>query len=131
MVLVFHGDIPSPENNRNGLVSSSDLKQWELKSVQEIKEQLNNQSFRKVITRGVAIVYRFYGVNGRKWELGNKVKSINRVLVLCGVVRNMGWGCISEEHVYFKGVDKKFPRCVVEITFDVQPINEYSEVDFN
>lgn len=113
--------IPSKKNNeaihkigkRRFISASREYKKWERDTIYQLSE-LKFLPI-KPLERVDKIIYRFYPPNLRRFDLTNKVESINDMFVKGGVLSDDNWKVIGTQILTTIEVDKENPRCDVFI----------------
>jgi len=117
--IVIKGRIPSKKNSRCLFVRGGKLFNIPSKKYaewhKEALNQLPEQEIEKSISKIELIALRFYAPDKRKTDLTNKAESILDLLVDAGILEDDNWFQIGKVFLYFEGVDRKNPRCEIEI----------------
>ena len=119
MKITLLGDVPSkknskrivPVNGRHIIISSKNYLDWERDQLKLIKYTVHEA----LIENDYQLSVRFYPSTKRKFDLSNKVESIQDLLVKAGVISDDNYCVINSLHVYFGEVDRNNPRAEIEI----------------
>lgn len=63
----------------------------------------------------LTITATFYQPDDRKRDLSNQIESVNDLLVDYGFLEDDNRRIVQEVHLYDGGIDRKNPRCVIEV----------------
>lgn len=104
--ITLEGIIPSKKNSkrivgrgkRMFIISSKNYLEWEREKVGDILEQLDEIN---AITTPIRLAISFSSATKRKWDLSNKVESIQDLLVKVGVLEDDNWSIVQELDVEF------------------------------
>lgn len=104
--ITIEGTIPSKKNSkrivgrgkRMFIISSKNYLEWEKEKADEIYGQLDEIT---AITTPVRLSITFSSSTKRKWDLSNKVESIQDLLVKVGVLEDDNWSVVQELEVSF------------------------------
>lgn len=104
--ITLEGTIPSKKNSkrivgrgkRMFIISSKNYLEWEKEKANEIYGQLDEIT---AITTPIRLSITFSSSTKRKWDLSNKVESIQDLLVKVGVLEDDNWSIVQELEVSF------------------------------
>lgn len=104
--ITIEGTIPSKKNSkrivgrgkRMFIISSKNYLEWEKEKANEIYGQLDEIT---AITTPIRLSITFSSSTKRKWDLSNKVESIQDLLVKVGILEDDNWSIVQELEVSF------------------------------
>lgn len=104
--ITLEGTIPSKKNSkrivgrgkRMFIISSKNYLEWEKEKADEIYGQLDEIT---AITTPIRLSITFSSSTKRKWDLSNKVESIQDLLVKVGILEDDNWSIVQELEVSF------------------------------
>lgn len=104
--ITLEGIIPSKKNSkrivgrgkRMFIISSKNYLEWEKEKANEIYGQLDEIT---AITTPVRLSITFSSATKRKWDLSNKVESIQDLFVKVGILEDDNWSIVQELEVSF------------------------------
>lgn len=104
--ITLEGTIPSKKNSkrivgrgkRMFIISSKNYLEWEKEKADEIYGQPDEIN---AITTPIRLSITFSSSTKRKWDLSNKVESIQDLLVKVGVLEDDNWSIVQELEASF------------------------------
>lgn len=126
VILTFEGTIPSKKNSKltgrnkytgkTFFTSSEKYKDWQQANKGRIELQMVSHHIKTLPT--AHITYQFWVGDERKFDLSNKIESINDLFVDVGLIPDDNWSILPMMLPLFMGIDKENPRCIVTVLTD-------------
>lgn len=125
MMFIISGSTPSKKNSKQiiyvrgkpMIVSSDNYQVWHRDAVTQVSQQIikkrlsNHLPLKKVEKISVT----FFAKDKRKFDLSNKIESVNDLLVDVGVLEDDNYEVLPSLEVTYGGIDKVNPRAEIDI----------------
>lgn len=125
--ILIEGSVPSKKNQRqtfyrNGRIiniPSKRYKEWHDNAMIQLKDL---PTFRPPYN----MTLTFWMKDNRRTDLDNKVASVLDLLQDAGIIEDDNWQNLGQFKAIAKGIDKNYPRVVVELHAEIEPGTYYS-----
>lgn len=95
------------------LLPSKKYQEWHTSAIWEIKSQRIALEQIKKLTTPLKVTIKMWSKTKRKFDLSNKVESVNDLLVDCGVIPDDNYTVIQRLEVEFCGYGKDFCEILI------------------
>lgn len=94
-------------------ISSQIFMDWHEDAMNQLR---NIKLERNKLNQPLTITATFYQPDDRKRDLSNQIESVNDLLVDYGFLEDDNRRIVQEIHLYDGGIDRKNPRCEIEVS---------------